>query len=1149
MPLTPGTGIGRYEIVCLLGSGGMGEVYRARDTQLRRDVAIKLISRALSDDSVTVDRFIREGLAVSSLNHPNIITIYETGHAPEGRYIVMELVEGRTLRELVREGLEWERARDIGRQVAEALTVAHAAQIVHRDVKPDNVMVRADGYVKVLDFGLARLEKIEKDGASVTVSFATGAGLVLGTIGYMSPEQAQGQAVTTASDVFALGVILYEAFTGQHPFPAASALGVMHAILADVPLAPSRICPELPSAADQIVLECLQKDPRLRPTAADVAARLRGSMPTTPIVAGTAAPLPYTSRTLVGRASELKVMEHAWYQAAAGTGQVVAIAGEPGYGKTAVVEAFLASLESGGAPVRIGRGRSSERLAGSEAYLPVLEALDSLLRNESHGSLARVMKAVAPTWHSLLASQPDHDPLQARDIAADPGSAAQRLKREMSTLLEEASRLVPTVLFLDDLHWSDAATVELLAYVASRLPAMRVLVIVTYRPSEVAHTRHPFLALKLDLQARRICREVQIGTLGYDAVARYMASEFPGHEFSPSFTSFVYQKTEGHPLFMVDLLRDLRLRGVLVQDHGVWTVTQDLDSIDRDVPESVRSMIQRTIDALPDDDRQLLAAAAVQGVDFDSAVVADALRLDEAEVEERLDRLEREHAFVRFIEEVTCPDRTVTLRFRFTHVLYQNALFASVRATRRATLAGSMAAMLVRRWGDRAPEIALDLAVLFETARATLAAARYFSVAAQSAARIFAHEEAERLARRGLDLLDTLPEDAARSGVELELQMTYALAVKTTKGYSAPEAGAAYLRAREICQRVSDPAQVIPVLMGLSAHYITSGEIGIAREIADQLISIANGLGDPHLHMVAEWSLGAALHHQGELVAAHAHLEHAMELHDPVVHQARAWEVGIEPGIFCQCELSRTTWLLGRPDEALERVRRAQQQARDLGHPQTLAFTLLFGILIHQKRREAADADLLYRELVPLCQQHGIAQELLWVSVVHGWIVCAQGDMEAGLIEISRGLADQADRRSALLRPYFLGIEAEVLIQLGQFDAAAAAIDQAEALSDAMSQHMFAAELPRIRAQLVLARDPSDFTAAQQLCEAAVAIARRQEALSLELRAATALAGVLSASGNPARAREVLSPVYARFSEGHDTGDLRDAAALLSRLG
>ena len=160
MAFAPGTAVGPYEIVSLLGAGGMGEVYRAHDPRLRRDVAIKVISRALASDAVTVDRFIREAISASALNHPNVVTIYETGETPNGRYIAMELVQGVTLREVLRAGLDPEPARDIGRQVAEALAVAHGAQIVHRDVKPENVMVREDGYVKVLDFGLARVERV-----------------------------------------------------------------------------------------------------------------------------------------------------------------------------------------------------------------------------------------------------------------------------------------------------------------------------------------------------------------------------------------------------------------------------------------------------------------------------------------------------------------------------------------------------------------------------------------------------------------------------------------------------------------------------------------------------------------------------------------------------------------------------------------------------------------------------------------------------------------------------------------------------------------------------------------------------------------------------------------------------------------------------
>ena len=276
MSVSPGTRLGNYLVRSLIGSGGMGEVYLAHDERLRRDVALKLMAPRLDQEAQAVDRFIREALAVSALNHPNIVTIHETGEAAAGRFIVMELVQGRSLREVIREGATVDQARDLARQVAEALAVAHAQQIVHRDVKPDNVMVRADGYVKVLDFGLARIAMSQHAG-DATISAETRTGLVLGTLGYLSPEQARGEAVTTASDVFALGILLYELLTGQHPFHAPSPLAVLHSITSDAPVPPSRMGIEVPPALDQLVLECLQKDARLRPAASEVASRLRGA--------------------------------------------------------------------------------------------------------------------------------------------------------------------------------------------------------------------------------------------------------------------------------------------------------------------------------------------------------------------------------------------------------------------------------------------------------------------------------------------------------------------------------------------------------------------------------------------------------------------------------------------------------------------------------------------------------------------------------------------------------------------------------------------------------------------------------------------------------------------------------------------------------
>ncbi len=1108
MSLVPGTRLGSYLVRSLLGSGGMGEVYLAHDERLRRDVAVKLMAPRLEHEARAVDRFIREALAVSALNHPNIVTIHETGEDAAGRFIVMELVQGRSLREVIRQGATVEQARDLIRQVAEALTVAHARQIVHRDVKPDNVMVRDDGYVKVLDFGLARIAMAGPAGEA-TVSAETRTGLVLGTIGYLSPEQARGEAVTTASDVFALGILLYELLTGQHPFHAASPLAVLHGITNDAPVPPSRLGIEVPAWLDQLVLECLQKDARLRPATSEVAARLRGASGATP--AGPAhAPVTRPAERIVGREREMDELVAAFGRARDGSGRMITISGEPGLGKTALVEEFLASIGTSG-QARVARGRCSERLAGSEAYLPFLEALDDLLRSESHGSLIRVVKSVAPNWYAQVRSAGDDSSAERALTEAGAGSP-HRMKREMAALLEEASRLHPVVLFLDDLHWADGSTVDLLGYLSDRLSSMRMLIVVTFRPSELAQTRHPFLSLKLDLQARGVCREIALDYLSAEAVARYIALECPGHALPGELLALIYQRTEGHALFLVDLIRDLRRRGAIVsRADGNCVLAEGLAALERELPESVRSMIQRKLGALGNADRQLLSAAAVQGDDFCASVVGQALGLDESAVEDALDRLERDHALVRFVGELTCPDRTITPQFRFAHTLYRSALTDGLRPSRRGALAGEVAGALVQRWADRTPEIALDLAVLFETARAPLASARYFGVAAQSASRLFAHQEALGLSERGLALLNTLPDDGPRRGVELELQMTRALALKTVRGFAVPEVGQAYRRARELSRQVQDPGQAIPVLMGLSAHYIAGGEIGVAYEIAEHLLEVAGRVNDDHVLMIAEWCVGAALHHKGSLRQAHEHLERALALYDPEFHRARAWQVGIEPGIFSQCESARTLLLLDRGDESAARIARAEQQARALGHPQTLAFVLLFEMLLLHLRDQPASALAVHHELAALCAAKGIAQEMLWARPVYGWALFETGDQRRGLEEAAAGLEEQEESRNALLRPYYLQLQAEMLLRAGQPDAAASVLEAAEAVGRTTDQHMFAAEWHRLRGRIVLARDASRVEEAQAAFDNALEVARWQGAKLFEGRARAALVQLAAA--------------------------------------
>ncbi len=265
MTITSGTKLGSYEIVGALGAGGMGEVFRARDSKLGRSVAIKVLGAQYSSDSERLQRFEQEARSASGLNHPNIVTIHDIGRQDGTAYLAMEFVEGKTLRELIEAGpLPLKKALSIAAQVADGLAKAHAAGIVHRDLKPENVMVTADGLVKVLDFGLAKLIGMpgEGSGASATaVMPATNPGVVLGTVGYMSPEQARGATVDFRSDQFSLGTLLYEMLTGKRPFQRESSAQTMAAIIEDDPPPITELNPKAPAPVRWIVERCLAKEP------------------------------------------------------------------------------------------------------------------------------------------------------------------------------------------------------------------------------------------------------------------------------------------------------------------------------------------------------------------------------------------------------------------------------------------------------------------------------------------------------------------------------------------------------------------------------------------------------------------------------------------------------------------------------------------------------------------------------------------------------------------------------------------------------------------------------------------------------------------------------------------------------------------------
>ncbi len=836
--------IGGFEVLDELGRGGMGVVYRARDPRLGREVALKVLPASAAGDRDALARFQRKARTASALNHPHICTIYDLGEHQGQPFFVMELVQGRTLRALAAERPAMAEVIRLGSQAARALAAAHAAGIVHRDIKPENLMVRADGYLKVLDFGLARPFLLGAPSPAQATDI-TSPGTILGTVRYLSPEQARGEVVDSRSDVFSLGLVLYELLTGQHPFQAPSQLEVLHSILSRPALATARLNPDVPVALDALVRAMLEKDARLRPSAAEVdraltELSLSASGPRTGTVA-----VP-SRRQTVGRVRERAELRHAFESACAGRGLLLGIAGEPGIGKSTLVEDFLVEIAAGPLAGSAARGRCSERLAGTGAYLPVLEALECLLQGEGRETAAQTLRLLAPTWYVQIAPPTSDDSAFGRLTAELQSASPERMKRELGTFLLEMSRQRPLVLFLEDLHWSDVSTIDLLAYLADRVAGQRLLVVLSYRPADLVLNKHPFLALKRDMQARGLFHELSLELLTRDDLERYQALTFPEHRFPADFTELLHSRTGGNPLFMVELLRYLRDQGVLAEEGGRWVLARAIPDLARELPESVRSMVQRKIDQLSEADRQLLVAASVQGQEFDSAVLARVLNQDAADVEERLEALERTFAFVRLLREQEFPDGTLTLRYAFVHLLYQNALHASLRLrpTRKAALSSAVALALLGLLGEKQAEtIASELAFLFESARDWQRAISYYQTAAQRAVGIHAFQEVIELCRRGLGLLTKLAANAERDQQELQLLGILAPALAARLGFGAPEIEEAYQRACQLCESVRDRSQGFGMLCGAWLVCLVRNDLVRGREIAEQLLRLAQARG------------------------------------------------------------------------------------------------------------------------------------------------------------------------------------------------------------------------------------------------------------------------------------------------------------------
>jgi DNA-binding winged helix-turn-helix (wHTH) protein/predicted ATPase len=866
---------------------------------------------------------------------------------------------------------------------------------------------------------------------------------------------------------------------------------------------------------------------------------------------------------LIGRDAELGRLQEWLESALQGTRQVVFVTGEPGIGKTTVVDTFLA-YAAGRGDLWIGRGQCVEHYGPSEAYLPVLEALWQLCRRPGGEQVIPLLSHYAPTWLAQMPGLLGEAELAAAQRRAQ-GATRERMLRELAEAIEALTAATAVVLVLEDLHWSDYSTLDLLALLAQRRGPARLLVLGTYRPADVIVSGHPLKALKQELQAHGRCEELPLGFFTEVEVAQYLRARFAQQQLPPELGGAIHRSTEGNPLFLVNVVDYWVSQGVLVETAGRWHLAARVEDLTAGVPESLRQMIEKQVGRLTPEEGRLIEAASVAGVEFATAAIAAGLQEQTERVEEWCERLAKRGQFLQARGTETLADGTVIGRHGFRHALYQQVLYERVAVMRRVRLHRRIGAWGEQVYGAQGSNLAAELAMHFERGHDYARAVQYLGQAAKNAGRRHALQEAVALLRKALELLKLLPDTPERTQQELALHIALGVPLLMTKGYAAPEVEHTYARARELCQQLGESPQLLPALAGLFQFYFVRAELGTARELGKQLLTLAQRQPDPVSLARAHMSLGLPLFWLGEFTSAREHLEQGVALDDPQPHSPPVSRA-VQDRIVILSYAAVTLWQLGYPDQALERSHAAIALARESSHPFNLAMALDFAAWLQQFRREWQAVQAQAEAAMTLSTEHGFLYWLAVGTILKGWAQAEQGDGEAGLMQLHQGLAAYRTTRAELGWPHWLALLIDGYEKSGQTQEGLAAVAEALARVEKTGERWYEAELQRLQGQLTLQkfqvpgfkfRVPSTqhlapSTQAEAEAEAcfhkAIEIARRQQAKSLELRATMSLARLWQRQGKKKQARQLLAEIYGWFTEGFETKDLQEAKALLAEL-
>jgi DNA-binding winged helix-turn-helix (wHTH) protein/tetratricopeptide (TPR) repeat protein len=868
------------------------------------------------------------------------------------------------------------------------------------------------------------------------------------------------------------------------------------------------------------------RNPRYIVTAHRIGFRL-----TVPIGSESAA----AARTMIGRESELRALGASFDRAAGGQRQFVFVCGEAGIGKTTLLDEFLLRLRSEAPEARVLRGQCLELTGESEAYLPILDALEQGVRGAGGEEWLELLRRNAPSWLRQLPKLLPSDELeQLRRISA--GTPPDHQRRELSQALEVGAASQPLVLVLEDLHWSDASTITLLSMLAQRDQPACLLVIASCRPVESIITQHPVRALQMGLTSRGRAQALYLNHLGPEDGRRLIARHLA--DVSDEQSDELMRRSGGHPLFLVHLTDYLRMQS-LAPPAGT--------GLDRFIPPQLRELIELQLAQLTVSEQLLLEVAAVAGQDFAAATVAAGSSLEVEAVEEALEGLAQRRCFIVDDGLAIWPDGTVSGRFQFQHALYREALRLRLAPSREARLHRRIAERLEHAYAGRPADIATELAHHFEAGGVAVKAAHWCVHTAQNALdRLASHEVREQVAR-GLALLDSAAPGPTHPLTELRLRIAASQNLQIEYGYAPVASDDHRDRIDALIEQVDDD-QVRALAIAVqwaSRHFNLEFERAIA--FSERMRDIGRASGNISLECVGLGWAAHSLHCTG----AHeeADLYTAGGLQKALAVGGSGGTISDDSLVSLYCARAVTRWFMGFPEQALAAAKQGVAIAGR--HPNPYLHVMVHGTAHGMLLDFIGDYPQLKTVATGLLEQArncGHVESQRWARVLLGVAQCRTGDPETGVQTLQTVLDEMRERGLVIQVPLGLTHLARAWSALGDHERALDTAEAALQLIRTRHHRPWEPEVLRTIGELQLIARPEAIAEASAWIREALALARTRKALSLELRAATSLARLLQRQGKNAEALAVLDPVLGRFTEGRHLPDLRDAASLIAEL-